>query len=241
MLPHDSPALQLLQRVRDEAHRFAIEFHRGRRDKAMTRSVLDELPGVGPARKRLLLQHFGSPERFLQASREELEAVPGVPGKVARESTSTSTRSGERTRARCQPDIDDFVVITGFSGAGKSQAMAAFEDAGYFCVDNLPPEMIASLAELFAHEGSKVERAAVVCDVRGGAYFEGIVRGARASSRSAACAHRVLFLDASADVLMRPLQGDPPPPPARQRRPGHRRRSSRSGRCSSRCASSPTS
>ena len=85
VLPHDSPALQLLQRVRDEAHRFAIEFHRGRRDKAMTRSVLDELPGVGPARKRSLLQHFGTPERFLQASREELEAVPGVPGKVARD------------------------------------------------------------------------------------------------------------------------------------------------------------
>jgi excinuclease ABC subunit C len=85
VLPHDTPALQLLQRVRDEAHRFAIEFHRGRRDKAMTRSILDELPGVGPSRKRVLLQHFGSPERFLQASREELEAVPGLPGKVARD------------------------------------------------------------------------------------------------------------------------------------------------------------
>ena len=85
LLPHDTPELQLLQRVRDEAHRFAIEFHRGRRDKAMTRSVLDDLPGVGPARKRLLLTHFGSPERFLEASREELEAVPGLPGKVARE------------------------------------------------------------------------------------------------------------------------------------------------------------
>ena len=85
VMPHDSPALQLLQRVRDEAHRFAIDFHRGRRDKAMTRSVLDELPGVGPARKRQLLKHFGTPERFLQASREELEAVPGVPGKVARD------------------------------------------------------------------------------------------------------------------------------------------------------------
>ena len=51
--------------------------------------------------------------------------------------------------------------------------MAVFEDAGYFCVDNLPPEMIRSLAELFMHEGSKVERAAIVSDVRGGAYFEG--------------------------------------------------------------------
>jgi excinuclease ABC subunit C len=84
-LAHDTPELQLLQRVRDEAHRFAIEFHRDRRDKAMTRSVLDDLPGVGPARKRLLLQHFGSPERFLAATREELEAVPGLPGKVARD------------------------------------------------------------------------------------------------------------------------------------------------------------
>jgi excinuclease ABC subunit C len=84
-LAHDTTELQLLQRVRDEAHRFAIEFHRGRRDRAMTHSVLDELPGVGPARKRSILQHFGSPERFLSASREELEAVPGLPGKVARD------------------------------------------------------------------------------------------------------------------------------------------------------------
>jgi excinuclease ABC subunit C len=85
LLDRDTPELQLLQRVRDEAHRFAIEFHRGRRDRAMTRSILDDLPGVGPARKRAILQHFGSPERFLRAGREELEAVPGLPGKVARE------------------------------------------------------------------------------------------------------------------------------------------------------------
>jgi excinuclease ABC subunit C len=85
VLPRDGAPLHLLQRIRDEAHRFAIEFHRGRRDRAMTRSILDDLPGVGPARKRLLLNHFGSPERFLAASREELEAVPGLPGKVARD------------------------------------------------------------------------------------------------------------------------------------------------------------
>ena len=85
LLAHDTPELQLLQRARDEAHRFAVEFHRDRRDKAMTRSVLDDLPGVGPARKRSILQHFGSPDRFLAASREELEAVPGLPQKVARD------------------------------------------------------------------------------------------------------------------------------------------------------------
>jgi len=93
-LPADSEASKLLQRVRDEAHRFAIEHHRGRRDRAMTGSVLDELKGVGPVRKRALLQHFGSPERFLAATREELEAVPGVPGKVAREIHEQLNRTG---------------------------------------------------------------------------------------------------------------------------------------------------
>jgi excinuclease ABC subunit C len=84
-LAHDTPELQLLQRVRDEAHRFAITHHRIRRDRAMTASILDELPGVGPARKRALLAHFGSPDAVIAASREELAAVPGVPGKLARE------------------------------------------------------------------------------------------------------------------------------------------------------------
>jgi excinuclease ABC subunit C len=84
VLAPESNALQLLQRLRDEAHRFAIEHHRIRRDRSMKASILDDLPGIGPARKRSLLRHFGSPERFMGASREELEAVPGLPGKVAR-------------------------------------------------------------------------------------------------------------------------------------------------------------
>jgi excinuclease ABC subunit C len=93
-LPAASEASKLLQRVRDEAHRFAIEHHRGSRDRAMTGSVLDELKGVGPIRKRALLEHFGSPERFLAASREELEAVPGIPGKLAREIHEQLNRTG---------------------------------------------------------------------------------------------------------------------------------------------------
>jgi excinuclease ABC subunit C len=93
-LPADSEASKLLQRVRDEAHRFAIDHHRGRRDRAMTGSVLDGLRGVGPVRKRALLQHFGTPERFLTATREELEAVPGVPGKLAREIHEQLHRTG---------------------------------------------------------------------------------------------------------------------------------------------------
>jgi excinuclease ABC subunit C len=93
-LAAETEASRLLQRVRDEAHRFAIEHHRGRRERAMVGSVLDELKGVGPARKRALLQHFGSPERLIAASREELEAVPGVPGKVARDIHEQLNRTG---------------------------------------------------------------------------------------------------------------------------------------------------
>jgi excinuclease ABC subunit C len=84
VLDHSTPELQLLQRVRDEAHRFAITHHRARRDKAMTSSILDELPGIGPARKRALLACFGSPEAVLSATGEELQAVPGLPAKVGR-------------------------------------------------------------------------------------------------------------------------------------------------------------
>ncbi len=94
VLDHSTPELQLLQRVRDEAHRFAIAHHRTRRDRAMTGSLLDELPGVGPARKRALLTHFGSPESVVAASREELQAVPGLPAKVARDIHSRLHRVG---------------------------------------------------------------------------------------------------------------------------------------------------
>ncbi len=97
--------------------------------------------------------------------------------------------------------IEDFVVITGFSGAGKSQAMATFEDAGYFCVDNLPPEMIGSLADLFSHEGSKVERAAVASDVRGGDYFDGLVK-VLADLDERGIPYRLLYLEASESVLI---------------------------------------
>jgi excinuclease ABC subunit C len=85
LMPEDSPGLRLLQQVRDEAHRFALRHHRARRGKGMTASAMDSLPGIGPARRRAILQHFGSPERFMAASRDELEAVPGLPPKVARD------------------------------------------------------------------------------------------------------------------------------------------------------------
>jgi len=97
--------------------------------------------------------------------------------------------------------LKDLTIITGFSGAGKSTAMNVFEDAGYFCVDNLPPGMIGSLIELFVHEGSKVERAAVVSDVRGGEYFDAL-QAVLDDLERMGLAHRVLFLDAADETLL---------------------------------------
>ncbi|NJE80215.1 excinuclease ABC subunit UvrC [Olsenella sp. SW781] len=83
VLPSGSPSLYLIKQVRDESHRFAITFHRELRDKAMTRSVIDDVPGVGPKRKRALMRRFGSIRRMREATVEELAATPGIPAEVA--------------------------------------------------------------------------------------------------------------------------------------------------------------
>ncbi len=83
VLPSGSPSLYLVKHVRDEAHRFAITFHRELRDKGMVASILDDVPGLGPKRKKLLLKHFGSVKRMREASLEEIAAVPGIPQQVA--------------------------------------------------------------------------------------------------------------------------------------------------------------
>jgi UPF0042 nucleotide-binding protein len=114
-------------------------------------------------------------------------------------------RRGEREdsarKLYASSNLEDLVVITGYSGAGKSTAMNVFEDAGYFCVDNLPPEMIRTLVELFVHEGSKVERAAVVSDVRGGDYFDAL-RAVIDDLDALGLDHHVLFLDADEQTLV---------------------------------------
>jgi RNase adapter protein RapZ len=101
--------------------------------------------------------------------------------------------------------LADLVLITGFSGAGKSSAMAVFEDAGYFCVDNLPPEMMGSLAELFMHPGSSVERAAIVSDVRGGEYFEGLL-SVLEDLDARGVTHRMIFLECDDQTLLNRYQ-----------------------------------
>ncbi|HET6944485.1 MAG TPA: excinuclease ABC subunit UvrC [Gaiellaceae bacterium] len=84
VLSRHNPGLQLLQRIRDEAHRFALDFHRQRRETRGFASIFDDLEGIGPARRRALLNHFGSVDEMLAATPEELEGVPGVPAKTAR-------------------------------------------------------------------------------------------------------------------------------------------------------------
>jgi len=94
-----------------------------------------------------------------------------------------------------------FVILSGLSGAGKTQAIDAFEDAGYFCVDNLPPQLLSPLVDLFRIEGSKVRRVAVVCDVRGGEYFAEIER-VLDELGAAGVEYSLVFLEASDDALV---------------------------------------
>jgi RNase adapter protein RapZ len=109
--------------------------------------------------------------------------------------------AGQSPDAGPPPHLRDLMVITGFSGAGKSTAMNVFEDAGYFCVDNLPPRLIGGLVELFLHAGSKVAHAAVVSDVRGGDYFEALL-AVLDDLAGAGLRHHVLFLDADEQTLI---------------------------------------
>ena len=83
VLPRDSQGLYLLQRVRDEAHRFAISYHRKLRAKKSLTSILEEVPGIGPKRRQALLKHFGSIDAIRGASVEELAAVKGMTKKAA--------------------------------------------------------------------------------------------------------------------------------------------------------------
>ena len=96
----------------------------------------------------------------------------------------------------------EFVIVTGLSGAGKSQAMDAFEDAGWFCIDNLPPDLVPTLVDLFRREGSKVDRVAVVSDARGGEYFSRLEQ-CLDELRERGVEHTLVFLEASNEALVR--------------------------------------
>ena len=164
ILPRSSEGLYLLQRVRDEAHRFAITYHRAKRSKALAVSELDGVPGLGPARRATLLRHFGSVRRIAAATPAEMAGLPGIgpaagrrgPGRPAAangDRPRPATRGRRERRGDAGMDqkvtggkppgpgtaspVTDIVIITGMSGAGRSTAAKALEDLDWF-VDRQP-------------------------------------------------------------------------------------------------------
>src|SRR5688500_3765438 len=97
ILPRSSEGLYLLQRIRDEAHRFAITHHRSRRSKTMVESILDEVPGLGEVRRKTLLRQFGSLKRLRAATLEEVAAVPGIGPRTAERIVSALAQQGRST------------------------------------------------------------------------------------------------------------------------------------------------
>lgn len=130
ILPRTSEALYLLQRVRDEAHRFAITFHRQRRSKRMTASALDNIPGLGETRRKALLRHFGSLKRLGQASPEEITEVPGIGRRTAEavlaaigDSTTKDAAAEDRAGAGLAAGGEGAIRVPA-GGAGRTKAGA---------------------------------------------------------------------------------------------------------------------
>jgi UPF0042 nucleotide-binding protein len=95
-----------------------------------------------------------------------------------------------------------FVIITGFSGAGKSETIKCFEDLGYFCVDNLPPVLISKFAELCAQSGGRINRIALVSDIRGGSFFDDVLEALEKLEQNG-FTYEIVFLEAREEILIR--------------------------------------
>jgi excinuclease ABC subunit C len=126
ILPRTSEALYLLQRVRDEAHRFAITFHRQRRSKRMTASALDNIPGLGETRRKALLRHFGSLKRLSAATPEEITEVPGI----GRRTAETLLAALNPPAGTTEPAADAEPGTVPAGGAGKARAGANRRGSG---------------------------------------------------------------------------------------------------------------
>ena len=167
ILPRSSEGLYLLQRIRDEAHRFAITHHRSRRSKTMVESLLDDVPGLGEVRRKTLIKHFGSLKKLRAATIDEIAEVPGIGTRTATaiaEAVATSPRrdlrqhghrrdsgalmASDSTPAGLEEHQGELVIVTGMTGAGRSTAAKELEDLGYFVVDNLPPELVGDVVRL---------------------------------------------------------------------------------------------
>src|ERR671912_731832 len=122
---------------------------------------------------------------------------------------------GERGTVSREVGRRRIVIITGLSGAGKSNAMQAFEDAGYFCIDNLPPRMIPAVMETTSHGDGGPDGLVVVVDIRGRRYFgEELERSLEAVERAEGWEHRILFIDSDDASLLRRYKESRRPHPA---------------------------
>jgi hypothetical protein len=229
VLPRGSEALFLVQRVRDEAHRFAITYQRQRRTRTVASSELDTVPGIGPTRRQALLQRFGSVAAIRRASIDELAGVPGLSrtlatvvqqhlagddGRAARPTGRRPTpcrrpprdrhrgSTPGRRRLRVPSRRPRILIITGMSGAGRTTAADVIEDLGWFVIDNLPPTLIGRVSDLAFAPGSSVTKLGVVADVRGREFFAALVDTIRELRRSESDL-RVVFLEADDDTLVR--------------------------------------
>ena len=241
ILPRSSEGLYLLQRVRDEAHRFAIAYHRQKRSKAATASVLDDVPGLGPARRATLLKHFGSVRKLRAASVEEIAAVPGIGPKLAATMSAPGAGPGgrppktppllggnlspqtpsapllprppwQRISMRTADDQTDIVIITGLSGAGRSTAAKALEDLGWYVVDNLPATLLPTMVDLAVRTNGAVSRMAAVIDFRSLA-FSTDLKSAVSELAARGAAARIVFLEAADDTLVRRFDSERRPHP----------------------------
>ena len=218
-----SEGLYLLQRVRDEAHRFAITHHRSRRSKSMVESLLDDVPGLGEVRRRTLVKHFGSLKKLRAAEVGEIAQVPGIGPRTAvaikdaveraRRSDWPSDREHRHRRdprgglmapPSTEPPAEhagEVVVVTGMTGAGRSTAAKELEDLGFYVVDNLPPSLLRDVVRLVDESRGTSQPIAVVVDVRSGAFFDSLQ--ANLAQHAVGRDTTLLFLDATDEVLVR--------------------------------------
>jgi excinuclease ABC subunit C len=122
ILPRTSEALYLLQRVRDEAHRFAITYHRQKRSTGMLVSLLDDVPGLGESRRKALMKQFGSLKRLRAASIEELMTVPGIGRRTAEAVQAAIAEPVEPPAGDGTPDAESTTAPQGPAERGTPQA-----------------------------------------------------------------------------------------------------------------------
>jgi RNase adapter protein RapZ len=154
------------------------------------------------------------------ATRRSSPRSSGRPARATRKSVRAGTRArGKAPRAAARPHGRRFIIVTGLSGSGKSHAIRALEDLGYFCIDNLPTLLIPTLAELAVRDESGIDKVAIVVDVREGSFLQNFPRVYRKLKAMPAVSPMLIFLEASHSTLVRRFSETRRPHPLAKDRP----------------------